>query len=132
MQLAPDQPNVELRRNRAGDEIVVLAFPYDPNIVDVVRGIPGRQFDWDRREWWAPVGDWVAVHVAEVLERFPDLTASTTVDAWLEGVERRWVGNVGTRRHDGRGWWTLHTRAGSPPEALLAGAIDTTACCWRR
>jgi superfamily II DNA or RNA helicase len=124
MQLAPDQPNVELRRNRAGDEIVVLAFPYDPNIVNVVRGIPGRQFDWDRREWWAPVGDWVAVHVADVLERFPDLSASDAVQAWLEGVERRWVGNVGTRRHDGRGWWTLHTRAGSPPEALLAGVVE--------
>jgi superfamily II DNA or RNA helicase len=124
MQLAPDKPNVELRRNRAGDEIVVLAFPYDPNIVDVVRGIPGRQFDWDQREWWAPVGDWVAVHVAEVLERFPDLSASGAVDAWLEGVERRWVGHVGTRRHAGRGWWTLHTRAGSPPEELLTGAVE--------
>jgi hypothetical protein len=124
MQLAPDQPNVELRRNRAGDEIVVLAFPYDPNIVAVVRGIPGRQFDWDRREWWAPAGDWVAVHVVDVLERFPDLTASPAVDVWLEGVERRWVGIVGTRRHDGRGWWTLETRAGTPPEALLAGATE--------
>jgi hypothetical protein len=124
MQLAPDQPNVELRRNRAGDEIVVLAFPYDPNIVAVVRGIPGRQFDWDRREWWAPAGDWVAVHVVDVLERFPDLTASPAVDVWLEGVERRWVGIVGTRRHDGRGWWTLETRAGAPPEALLAGATE--------
>jgi SWI/SNF-related matrix-associated actin-dependent regulator 1 of chromatin subfamily A len=124
LQLAPDQPNVELRRNRAGDEIVVLGFPYDPNIVAVVRGIPGRQFDWDRREWWAPVGDWVAVHVADVLERFPDLTASPAVDAWLAGVERRWVGIVGTRRHDGRGWWTLTTKAGTPPEELLAGATE--------
>ena len=34
MQLAPDQPNVELRRNRAGDEIVVLAFPYDAHNTD--------------------------------------------------------------------------------------------------
>ncbi len=124
MQLAPDQPNVELRRNRAGDEIVVLAFPYDAHIVAVVRGIPGRQFDWDRREWWAPVGDWVAVHVADVLERFPDLTASDAVDAWLSGVEKRWVGIVGTVRHDGRGWWTLQTKAGTVPAPLLAGAID--------
>jgi superfamily II DNA or RNA helicase len=124
MELAPDHPNVELRRNRAGDEIVVLGFPYDPHIVAVVRGIPGRQFDWDRREWWAPVGDWVAVHVADVLERFPDLTASAAVDAWLEGVERRWVGIVSTARHDGRGWWTLTTKAGSVPEPLLAGAVE--------
>jgi hypothetical protein len=124
VQLAPDQPNVELRRNRAGDEIVVLAFPYDAHIVAIVRGIPGRQFDWDRREWWAPVGDWVAVHVADVLERFPDLTASDAVDAWLSGVEKRWVGIVGTVRHDGRGWWTLQTKAGTVPAPLLAGAID--------
>jgi hypothetical protein len=124
MQLAPDQPNVELRRNRAGDQIVVLAFPYDAHIVAVVRGIPGRQFDWDRREWWAPIGDWVAVHVADVLERFPDLTASAAVDEWLSGVERRWVGIVGTRRHDGRGWWTLTTRAGTVPEPLLAGSVE--------
>jgi superfamily II DNA or RNA helicase len=123
-QVAPDQPNVELRRNRAGDEIVVLGFPYDATIVAVVRGIPGRQFDWDRREWWAPVGDWVAVHVADVLERFPELTASPAVDAWLSGVERRWVGIVGTMRHDGRGWWTLTTKAGTAPEALLAGSVQ--------
>ena len=96
MQLAPDRQNVELRRNKAGDEIVVLAFPYDAHVVAVVRGIPGRQFDWDRREWWAPTGDWVAVHVADVLERFPDLTASAAVDAWLGGVERRWVAIIGT------------------------------------
>jgi hypothetical protein len=123
MQLVPDRPNVELRRDAAGAQIVVLAFPYDPHIVAVVRGIPGRRFDWDRREWWAPVDDWVAVHVAGVLERFAELTASDEVDAWLAGVERRWVGRVGAQRFDGRGWWTLDTRAGSPPEALLAGSV---------
>ncbi|HEV7883094.1 MAG TPA: SNF2-related protein, partial [Solirubrobacteraceae bacterium] len=123
MQLAPDRPNVELRRTADGDQIVVLAFPYDAHIVAFVRGIPGRRFDWDRREWWAPVGDWAAVHVAELLERFAELTAGDEVRTWLAGVERRWVGRVGTRRHDGRGWWTLETRAGSPPEELLAGSV---------
>ena len=63
----------------------MLAFPYDPHVVAVVRRIPGRRFDWDRREWWAPVDDWVGVHVAEVLERFPELTTSAEVDAWLRG-----------------------------------------------
>ena len=53
MELAPDRPNVELRPH-GEDRIVVLAFPYDPHIVNVVRGIPSRQFDWDRKEWWAP------------------------------------------------------------------------------
>jgi len=122
MELAPPAPNVALRGS--GDEqIVVLAFPYDARIVHVVRGIPGRRFDWDRREWWAPVDDWVGVHVADVIERFPDLSASDDVVAWLAAIERRWVGSVGAVRYDGRGWWTLSTRAGTPAPELLEGSI---------
>src|ERR671930_384520 len=102
MQLVEDRPNVELRRGEDGGMIVVLAFPYDPHIVAVVRGIPQRRFDWDHREWWAPVDDWAGVHVAEVLERFPELTTSPQVDAWLAAIERRWVGRVSTTVHDGR------------------------------
>ena len=104
--------------------IVVLGFPYDPHIVNVVRAIPGRRFDWDAREWWAPVDDWVGVHVAEVLERFPDLTSSAEVDAWLAQIKRRWIGHVSTMRFDGRGWWVLATRAGTPPEELVAGFVE--------
>ena len=66
MELVPTTPNVELRGS--GDEqIVVLAFPYDGAIVNLVRGIPGRRFDWERREWWASVDDWVGVHVSGIL-----------------------------------------------------------------
>ena len=96
MELAPARPNVELRDGDGGTRIVVLGFPYDPHIVNVVRGIPGRRFDWDAREWWAPVDDWVGVHVAEVLECFPDLTSSEEVDAWLAQIRRRWIGHVST------------------------------------
>ena len=124
MELAPDRPNVELRRGDEGAQIVVLGFPYDAHIVNVVRGIPGRRFDWEAKEWWAPVDDWVGVHVAEVLERFPDLSASEEVDAWLAQIRRRWVGHVSTVRFDGRGWWVLATRAGTPPEALMAGFVE--------
>src|SRR4051812_16825088 len=122
MKLVPTTPNVELRGS--GDEqIVVLAFPYDATIVNLVRGIPGRRFDWDRREWWAPADDWVGVHVAGVLERFPDLLPSPEVVAWLTAIDERWVGVVGATRYDGRGWWTLGTRAGHPPAALLDGSL---------
>lgn len=124
MEPVPDRPNVELRRSAQHGEIVVLAFPYDPHIVGAVRGIPQRRFDWDAREWWAPVDDWCAVHVADVLDRFPDLVPSPEVAAWLAGVERRWVGNVGVTRHDGRGWWALRTRAGTIPAALADGAVE--------
>ena len=124
MELVEERPNVELRRGPDGRSIVVLSFPYDPQIVAVVRSIPQRRFDWDTREWWAPVDDWAGVHVAEVLDRFPELTTSAQVDAWLAAIERRWVGRVTTTRHDGRGWWVLRTRAGTVPEALLEGAIE--------
>jgi hypothetical protein len=124
MELAPDRPNVELRRAPDGSPVVVLAFPYDAHVVAVVRTIPHRRFDWDRREWWAPADDWSGVHVAEVLARFPELTTSAEVDAWLAGIERTWVGRVSTARHDGRGWFGLHRRAGTLPEPLAARARE--------
>jgi SWI/SNF-related matrix-associated actin-dependent regulator 1 of chromatin subfamily A len=124
VELASSDPNVDLRRGPDGKPIVVLGFPYDPHIVAVVRQIPHRRFDWDSREWWAPVDDWAAVHVAEVLKRFPKLTSSTQVDIWLRGVGERWVGRVRTTRYDGKGWWVLDTKAGTVPEALLEGSIE--------
>jgi SWI/SNF-related matrix-associated actin-dependent regulator of chromatin subfamily A-like protein 1 len=124
MQLAEERPNVELRRDADGSSIVVLAFPYDPHVVALVRRIPGRRFDWDRREWYAPVDDWAGVHVADVVDRFPELTTSTEVDVWLRAVERRWVGRIATARHDGRGWFALTTRAGTVPAELLEGSVE--------
>ncbi len=122
MELVPHSPNVELRSD-GEQQIVVLAFPYDATIVNVVRGIPGRRFDWERREWWAPIDDWVGVHVAGVLDRFPDLVASEEVVAWIAAIDSRWVGFVGATRYEGRGWWTLSSRAGEPPAELLEGSI---------
>jgi SWI/SNF-related matrix-associated actin-dependent regulator 1 of chromatin subfamily A len=124
MELVPNRPNVELRRDREGEPLVVLAFPYDRGLVEMVRTIPNRRFDWDAREWSAPAGDWAGMKVAEVLERHPELTAGRDVLTWLAGIERRWIGYVRTTRYDGRGWWVLDTRAGQVPEALRVGAIE--------
>jgi SWI/SNF-related matrix-associated actin-dependent regulator 1 of chromatin subfamily A len=124
MKLVSSRPNVELRRGDTDEQMVVLAFPYDAHIVALVRTIPNRRFDWDTREWLAPADDWAGMHVAEVLERFPELTADERVHAWLAGIERRWIGHVRTTSHDGRGWWVLETRAGTVPEALRADAIE--------
>ena len=43
MELVSGQPNVELRRGADGAPIVVLGFPYDAQIVAVVRTIPHRR-----------------------------------------------------------------------------------------
>jgi SWI/SNF-related matrix-associated actin-dependent regulator 1 of chromatin subfamily A len=127
MRLAPSPPNVELRHDPERGRIVVLSFPYDPHLVEVVRGIPHRRFDWDAREWWAPVQDWVAHHVADVLRRFPELIPSDDVAAWLDEVEQRWLGRVSTTRYDGRGWFVLETAAGEVPAELRAGAVELRA-----
>jgi SWI/SNF-related matrix-associated actin-dependent regulator 1 of chromatin subfamily A len=124
MQLAPAAPNVELRDDEERGRIVVLAFPYDAHVVEVVRGIPHRRFDWDAREWWAPADDWVALHVADVLRRFPELTASARAAAWIETIEHRWLGHVRTTRYDGRGWFVLETAAGTVPAGLREGAVE--------
>lgn len=124
MRLVPGTPNVALRVEQERGRIVVLSFPYDAQIVEVVRGIPHRRFDWDTYEWWAPVDDWVALHVAEVLRRFPELVATDEVAGWLDGIEKRWLGRVTTTRHDARGWWVLRTLAGEVPAPLRDGAIE--------
>jgi SWI/SNF-related matrix-associated actin-dependent regulator of chromatin subfamily A-like protein 1 len=124
MEVVPERPNVELRRLANGEEVVVLAFPYDAELVDQVRTIPHRRFDWDTREWSAPAEDWAGMKVAELLDSYPDLSASGEVVEWLSGVRRRWIGHVKTTRHDGRGWWVLETLAGPVPEGLLARSVE--------
>jgi SWI/SNF-related matrix-associated actin-dependent regulator 1 of chromatin subfamily A len=124
MQLVPGRPNVELRHGPDGQRDVVFAFPYDAHIVARVRMIPNRRFDWDRREWSAPANDWSGVQVAEILERFPELTIAPAVTEWLSAITRRWIGYVRTARHEGRGWWALDTVLGAPPPELQDGAVE--------
>jgi hypothetical protein len=124
VQAVPPLDNVVLRDGVDG-RIVVLSFPYDAHIVAAARGIPGRRFDWDRKEWWAPIDDWVAVHVAELVERFPDLQTSPEVAEWLGGIERRWVGRVhAVPGGNGTGVYALTSRAGRLPEEIADLATD--------
>src|SRR3954452_20536599 len=96
--------HVELRRNQHGHESVVFAFPYRADIVDAVRAIPGRRFDWQAKEWWAPRADATAAYVQGVIERFPELEVAPDVTEWLSRAVKGWVGRVTTARRDGRGW----------------------------
>ncbi|MDE3132136.1 MAG: hypothetical protein KGL16_13380, partial [Acidobacteriota bacterium] len=78
------RPNVALRPTGEGDaQEVVLAFPYDGHLVAAVRTLPGRRFDWDRREWSAPADGWVAAKLAEILKHRPELRRTEEFDQWL-------------------------------------------------
>jgi len=121
----PDEPNVALRPTHDGEgQEVVMAFPYDGHLVAAVRTLPGRRFDWDRKEWSAPADGWVAAKLAEILKHRPELRRTEEFDEWLAAAEHRWVGHVRTARYDGRGWFALDTLAGMPPEALREGALE--------
>lgn len=130
MRLADPVSNVVLRRDRNGHDSVVFGFPYRADIVDAVRSIPGRRFDWEAKEWWAPRADATAPYVQGVLERFPELTVDAEVTTWLGRAVRGWVGRVGTARRDGGGWFVLETIAGELPDALAEVAEDRGGSVW--
>ena len=130
VRLADPVDNVTMRRDGSGDPVVVLAFPYRSEIVDAVRGIPGRRFDWDAREWWAAANDATAPFVKGVLERFESLTVAPEVEAWLAGSTPGWVGRVTAARYDGRGWFVAESIAGELPEPLAAKATERANRWW--
>lgn len=125
MELVPGRANIELRPASGGGQLVVLSFPYRAEIVDAVRRIPDRRFDWDTREWSAPAGDWAGAHVADLIARFPELEPSPEVTTWLQGVAARWTGTVTAVEHEGAGWFRLTTRLGTLPGAIAKLATET-------
>ncbi len=122
--LVPGRPNIELRPSSSGGQNVTLAFPYRAEIVDAVRRIPDRRFDWDTKEWSAPATDWAGAHVADLIARFPELEPSADVTAWLQGVATRWTGTVTALEHEGGPAFRLTTRLGTLPGAIARHATE--------
>jgi SWI/SNF-related matrix-associated actin-dependent regulator of chromatin subfamily A-like protein 1 len=122
MRAADPVHNVELRLNYHGQESVVFAFPYRADIVDAVRSIPGRRFDWQAKEWWAPRADATAPYVKGVLERHASLSVSPEVEAWLARAVRGWVGRVTAGKLSGAGHFALDKISGELPEGLATVA----------
>ncbi len=122
--------NVELRRNAHGHDSVVFAFPYRADIVDAVRAIPGRRFDWQAKEWWAPRADATAPYVKGVLERHPELSVAPDVEEWLARAVRGWVGRVTAARRAGTGWFVLEAIAGELPAQLAEQASERGGRLW--
>jgi hypothetical protein len=130
MRAADPVHNVELRRNSQGHDSVVFAFPYRADIVDAVRAIPGRRFDWEAKEWWAPRADAVAPFVKGVLERHPTLSVAPDVTEWLSRAVTGWIGRVTSGKLEGRGHFILDTIAGELDEPLAELAEERGGRLW--
>ena len=130
MRAADPVHNVELRRNSQGHDSVVFAFPYRADIVDSVRAIPGRRFDWEAKEWWAPRADAVAPFVKGVLERHPTLSVAPDVAEWLSRAVTGWIGRVSTGKLEGAGHFSLETIAGELDEPLAELATERGGRLW--
>jgi len=130
MRAADPVHNVELRRNSQGHDSVVFAFPYRADIVDAVRAIPGRRFDWEAKEWWAPRADAVAPFVKGVLERHPTLSVAPDVTEWLSRAVTGWIGRVSTGKIEGSGHFSLDTIAGELDEPLAELASERGGRLW--
>jgi SNF2 family DNA or RNA helicase len=120
----PEAEHVTLRHDRYGHEHVVFAFPYKPDVVDAVRAIPGRRFDWEAREWWAPKAEATAPYVKGVLESHAWLIAADDVEQWLAKAVKGWVGRVSAGRYAGGGAFLLERIAGELPEELAVHAVE--------
>jgi len=98
---------------------IVFSFPVDEEINNAVKQLPGRWFDWRRKNWRVPANPRLAKPIEKVLARFAELTPSSEVLDWL-GESRRWRA-VATAHLDehGTGVFLLRTLSGDPPEELL-------------
>src|ERR1700754_2872310 len=122
--------NVELRRGPNGQELVVFAFPYRADIVDAVRSIPGRRFDWEKKEWWAPRADATAPYVKGVLERHPTLSVAPDGGAWLPRAVQGRGGRVTAGKKSGAGWFVMEAISGELPESLAEVADVIGSRAW--
>jgi len=129
MREVPALQNVLLRGSEAHRE-VVFAFPYQADLVDAVRRVPGRRFDWDRREWHAPATIEAAPYVRSVCEAYPDLRVAEDVADWLDEFGSGWVGRVTTGKVGATGRFRLARVVGDLPDELALAAEDGGEFVW--
>ncbi|MEX1142753.1 MAG: DEAD/DEAH box helicase [Thermoleophilaceae bacterium] len=117
----PATGHVWLLDDRSTPELV-FAFPFDEELNEAVKQLPGRWFDWRRKHWRVPTEPNAAKSVDSVLERFPMLVATPEVLAWLRDSDR-WRALVTVVSYEGAGAFIVRTISGDSPPDELAEAI---------
>ncbi|HEX2070080.1 MAG TPA: DEAD/DEAH box helicase [Thermoleophilaceae bacterium] len=123
-QPGPTQARVWMLAEERSKQELVFAFPFDEDLNEAVKQLPGRWFDWRRKHWRVPAEAGAAQAVGELLERFPELVVEPDVIAWLTDSER-WRALVSVVIHAGGGAFVVRTVSGELPETGLEGGIAT-------
>ncbi|HEX2161789.1 MAG TPA: DEAD/DEAH box helicase [Thermoleophilaceae bacterium] len=123
-QAAHPQARVWMLAEERSKQELVFAFPFDEQLNEAVKQLPGRWFDWRRKHWRVPAEPGAAQPVGELLERFPELLVEPDVIAWLTDSER-WRALVSVVIHSGAGAFVVRTVSGELPATGLEGGIAT-------
>jgi SWI/SNF-related matrix-associated actin-dependent regulator of chromatin subfamily A-like protein 1 len=100
------------------DREIVFSFPVHDELNDAVRELPGRWFDWRRKNWRVPASPLLAKPVQGLLARYPELVPSQEVLDWLSD-SRLWRAVVTAHQDEhGSGAFLMRTLSGNPPEEL--------------
>ena len=117
---APASGEVWLLLDNPRKPELVFAFPFDEELNEAVKELPGRWFDWRRKEWRVPAHPNVSKAVDTLLERFPGLIPTVEVRSWLSDSDR-WRALVSAGTSEGRGAFILRTLSGDAPDKLSVG-----------
>jgi len=120
----PAQGRVWLLVEDRSKRELVFDSPFDEDLNEAVKELPGRWFDWRRKHWRAPAETGSAKAVGELLDQFPELVVEPDVVAWLTDSDR-WQALVSVVIHEGAGAFVVRTVAGDPPSTGLEGGIVT-------
>ena len=109
--------HLRLGETRSGAPAIVFDFPFDDDVNDAVKRLPGRLFDWERRIWVVPMDQPVARAVSAILQKARWLTVSPDIAEWLDAVDG-WEGEVTVDEVRGRPFFAIATLHGDEPDAL--------------
>jgi hypothetical protein len=123
-QREPARGRVSLLAEERAKQELVFAFPFDEELNEAVKELPGRWFDWRRKHWRVPAEAGSAKAVGDLLARFPELVVEADAAAWLADSDR-WRALVSVVTHAGAGAFVVRSVSGEPPATGLEGGVAT-------
>ena len=109
--------NLRIGETRSGAPAVLFDFPFDEDLNEAVKALPGRLFDWERRVWVVPIDQPLARQLNEILGRHRNLSVDPEIAEWLEAIDG-WEGEVTVDEVGGAPYFAVSTLHGDEPEAF--------------